>query len=310
MLETSELKGKAKTSMREFLDALDRWADAAKDKRPGELAELVLEESGYTDFWKQSKNASAPGKLENLKELVSAASEFDTLEGYLDHVSLVSERSSDSPEGQVWLMTLHAAKGLEFPVVFLPGWEEELFPSRRSVDEKGKDGLEEERRLAYVGITRAREECRISFAANRQVYGRWQSALPSRFVDELPEEHVEVASEAGLYGVSAKALPSHSQFADLVIERESAGSAYDTPGWRRAAKARTTGKEPVVDGTAKLLASSAPGQSDFAVGDRVFHQKFGNGDVERVDGNKLEVAFDQAGLKKVIGSFLVPASAA
>ena len=306
LLETDELKGKAKSSMREFLDALDRWADAAKDKRPGELAELVLEESGYTDFWRASKSPTAPGKLENLKELVNAASEFDTLGGYLDHVSLVSERSSESPDGQVWLMTLHAAKGLEFPVVFLPGWEEELFPSRRSVDEGGNDGLEEERRLAYVGITRAREQCRISFAANRQVYGRWQSALPSRFVDELPEEHVEVASEAGLYGVSAKALPSHSQFADLVIEREASGSAYDTPGWRRAAKAKTSGSEPI-EGRATLIASSAPGGSKHEVGDRVFHQKFGNGNVRRVDGNKLEVEFDHAGLKKVIGSFLTAA---
>ncbi|MBB4660067.1 ATP-dependent helicase [Parvularcula dongshanensis] len=303
LLETSELKGKAKSAMREFLDSLDRWADAAKDKRPGDLAELVLEESGYTDFWKASKNAQAPGKLENLKELVNAASEFDTLEGYLDHVALVSERTSDEESGQVWLMTLHAAKGLEFPVVFLPGWEEELFPSGRSLDEKGKDGLEEERRLAYVGITRARESCRISFAANRQVYGRWQSALPSRFVDELPEEHVDVASEPGLYGVAAKSLPSHSQFHDLVVERTESGGGYDTPGWRRAQRAGRSGKAPI-EGSATLIASSAPGQSDFERDQRVFHQKFGTGTVRRVDGNKLEVEFDHAGLKKVIGSFL------
>jgi DNA helicase-2/ATP-dependent DNA helicase PcrA len=307
LLETHELRGKAKSSMREFLDALDRWADAAKDKKPGDLAELVLEESAYIDFWKQNKSAQAPGKLENLKELVNAASEFDTLEGYLDHVSLVSERSQESEDGQVWLMTLHAAKGLEFPVVFLPGWEEELFPSKRSVDENGKDGLEEERRLAYVGITRARESCRISFAANRQVYGRWQSALPSRFVDELPEEHVDVLSEAGLYGVAAKDLASHSRFTDLVVEREEEGSSYDTPGWRRARAARHGGAAPAIEGQARLVASSAPGQSEFGVGQRVFHQKFGNGDVKRVDGNKLEVEFDHAGLKKVIGSFLTAA---
>ncbi|WP_031548791.1 UvrD-helicase domain-containing protein [Parvularcula oceani] len=307
LLETHELKGKAKSSMREFLDSLDRWAEASGSKPPGDLAEMVLEESGYTEFWKQSKNAQAPGKLENLKELVNAASEFDTLGGYLDHVSLVSERSSESAEGQVWLMTLHAAKGLEFPLVFLPGWEEELFPSGRSVDEKGKDGLEEERRLAYVGITRARESCRISFAANRQVYGRWQSALPSRFIDELPEEHVEIASEAGLYGVAAKELPSHSRFEDLVVERDSTGGGYDTPGWRRARKSRSYGKPPAIEGSATLVASSAPGQSDFERGQRVFHQKFGTGTVQRIDGNKLEVEFDHAGLKKVIGSFLTAA---
>ncbi|MEM9233848.1 MAG: 3'-5' exonuclease, partial [Pseudomonadota bacterium] len=304
LLETDEMKGKAKTSLIKFLEDLRRWQVLMKDTPPGELSEKVLEESGYTDFWRQSKTVQSAGKLENLKELVRAAGEFDTLEGYLDHVSLVAERTGDSQDGEVWLMTLHAAKGLEYPVVFLPGWEEEIFPSGRSVDENGVDGLEEERRLAYVGITRARESCRISFASNRMVYGRWQSSLPSRFIDELPEDHVEVLSEPGLYGVKAKELPAFSRFDEI----SSADGGYDTPGWRRARNAGPRGNAPAIEGSARLIASSSPGDNPFKMGERVFHQKFGYGEVLGGEGNKLEVAFDKAGTKKVISSFLKAAS--
>ncbi|MEM7742040.1 MAG: 3'-5' exonuclease, partial [Pseudomonadota bacterium] len=285
------------------LHHLERWTEEAHHMSPGELAEMVLEESGYTDFWKNSKTVQAPGKLENLKELVNAASEFDTLEGYLDHVSLVAERTENTDEGQVWLMTLHAAKGLEFPVVFLPGWEEDIFPSRRSLDENGQAGLEEERRLAYVGITRARESCRISFAANRQVYGRWQNAMPSRFIDELPEDQVDVLSEAELYGVAAKEMPAQSRFADLVLDEDS--SRYTTPGWKRARQhSGTRNNEPAIEASARLVTSSSPGETSFCVGDRVGHQKFGHGTVIAADGNKLEVEFDDGAIKRVIGSFL------
>ncbi|NNU16343.1 UvrD-helicase domain-containing protein [Parvularcula sp. ZS-1/3] len=303
MLETNELKGKAKAAMGTFLASLQRWQNEAEAMAPAPLAEMVLEEAGYTDYWKNSKNVQAPSKLENLKELVNAASEFETLAGYLDHVSLVAERSEESEDGQVWLMTLHAAKGLEYPVVFLPGWEEEIFPSKRSLDENGKVGLEEERRLAYVGITRARESCRISFAANRQVYGRWQNALPSRFVDELPEEEVDVISEPGLYGVSAKDTPAQSRFADLVLE--DSANRYQTPGWKRAREyGQRRVSEPAIDGHARLVASSAPGEETFSAGERVRHAKFGEGTVLRAEGNKLEVEFDDVGDKKVIASFL------
>lgn len=301
LLETDEFKGRAKSALTKFMADLDRWRSLAKNTPPGDLSETVLEESGYTDFWKNSKNVQAPSKLENLKELTQAAGEFETLEAYLDHVSLVAERSGQGGDGQIWLMTLHAAKGLEFPIVFLPGWEEELFPSGRSLDENGKQGLEEERRLAYVGITRARQSCRISFAANRQVYGRWQSALPSRFIDELPEEHVDVLSEPGLYGSKASDLPSQSRFD---AEALSASGGYDTPGWRRASQARRTTSTPALEGTSRLVASSAPGESDHSVGDRVFHQKFGMGTVTAVEGNKLAVDFDHAGEKRVIASFV------
>ena len=302
-LESDDLHTAARGKLVNFVDTVDRWSRDAKDMAPADLAELVLEESGYIDMWKVSKSPQAPGKLDNLKELVQAVSEFDTLEGYLDHVALVSELSEVSTDGQVWLMTLHAAKGLEFPVVFLPGWEEEIFPSKRALDEKGEAALEEERRLAYVGVTRAEESCRISFAANRQIFGRWQNAMPSRFVDELPEEHVEVVSEPGLYGNTASDLASHSSF-DAAKLRDDA--YYDNPGWRRAraASARPAASAPMIEGRAATVSVSAPGTSKFKIGARVFHQKFGYGKISSIEGQKLTVDFEHSGPKKVIDTFV------
>ncbi len=305
-LESDDLHAAARRSLVNFVDTIDRWTRDAKDMAPADLAELILEESGYMEMWKNSKSPQAPGKLDNLKEFIQAVSEFDTLEGYLDHVALVAERSEDTGEGQVWLMTLHAAKGLEFPVVFLPGWEEEIFPSKRSLDEKGNAALEEERRLAYVGITRAEESCRISFAANRQIYGRWQAAMPSRFVDELPEEHVEVMSEPGLYGNAAADLASHSSFDGEKLRDD---AYYDNPGWRRAraANRRPRSEPPMIEGRAATVSVSAPGNSKFAKGQRVFHQKFGYGMISAIEGQKLTVDFEHSGLKKVIDTFVNPA---
>ena len=302
-LESDDLHAAARRSLVNFVDTIDRWSRDAKDMAPADLAELVLEESGYLEMWKNSKSPQAPGKLDNLKEFIQAVSEFDTLEGYLDHVALVAERSEDSGEGQVWLMTLHAAKGLEFPVVFLPGWEEEIFPSKRSLDENGNAALEEERRLAYVGITRAEESCRISFAANRQIYGRWQAAMPSRFIDELPEAHVEVMSEPGLYGNAATDLASHSRFDGEKLRDD---AYYDNPGWRRAraASARPRSQPPLIEGQGRTVSVSAPGQSKFAKGQRVFHQKFGYGKISSIEGQKLTVDFEHSGPKKVIDTFV------
>ena len=302
-LESEELHKAARRSLLNFVDTVDRWTRDAKDMAPADLAELVLEESGTIEMWKNSKSPQAPGKLDNLKEFIQAVSEFDTLEGYLDHVALVAERSEDTGEGQVWLMTLHAAKGLEFPVVFLPGWEEEIFPSKRSLDEKGNAALEEERRLAYVGITRAQESCRISFAANRQIYGRWQAALPSRFIDELPEAHVEVMSEPGLYGNAAADLASHSSFEGVKLRED---AYYDNPGWRRARAAggRRPSDPPMIEGRGATVSVSAPGASKFAKGQRVFHQKFGYGKIAAIEGQKLTVDFEHSGPKKVIDTFV------
>ena len=302
-LESDELHAAARRSLVNFVDTIDRWSRDAKDMAPADLAELMLEESGYIDMWKNSKSPQAPGKLDNLKELIQAVSEFDTLNAYLDHVALVSELNENTSDGQVWLMTLHAAKGLEFPVVFLPGWEEEIFPSKRSLDEKGNAALEEERRLAYVGVTRAEESCRISFAANRQIYGRWQSAIPSRFIDELPEEHVDVVSEPGLYGNAASTLASHSEFEGMKLKDD---AYYDNPGWRRAraASTRPASRAPMIEGRGSTISVSAPGKSKFKKGQRVFHQKFGYGSISSIEGQKLTVDFEHSGSKKVIDTFV------
>ncbi|GJL93811.1 MAG: DNA helicase [Hyphococcus sp.] len=302
-LESDDLHAAARRSLVNFVDTVDRWSRDAKDMTPADLAELVLEESGYIEMWKNSKSPQAPGKLDNLKELIQGVSEFDTLVGYLDHVALVAERNENDSDGCVWLMTLHAAKGLEFPIVFLPGWEEEIFPSKRSLDEKGNAALEEERRLAYVGITRAEESARISFAANRQIYGRWQTAIPSRFIDELPEEHVDVVSEPGLYGNSAASLASHSSFDGGKLRDD---AYYDNPGWQRAraASTRRPSSPPMLEGRANSVSVSAPGKSKFKIGARVFHQKFGYGKISSVEGQKLTVDFEHSGPKKVIDTFV------
>ncbi len=302
LIEGDDLGAAARGALRKFIEMVDRWTGEAATMSPRDLTELILEESGYTDYWKNNKSAKADSKLDNLKEVVQAVSEFDTLAAYLDHVALVADRNDDQEGGAVWLMTLHAAKGLEFPVVFLPGWEEGVFPSQRSLDEGGAPALEEERRLAYVGITRARESCRISFAANRQMYGRWQASLPSRFIDELPEEAVDVVSQPGLYGNVASSLPSHSRFDATRIEED---TYYDNPGWRRAraAGARPAAAAPMIEGRAREVSVGA-GASKFAVGARVFHDKFGYGRVILTEGQKVTVDFEHSGAKKVVDSFL------
>ncbi|NWG91865.1 MAG: UvrD-helicase domain-containing protein [Parvularculaceae bacterium] len=305
LLESEELGAAAKGALRKFVEMVDRWTRESEHLGPRDLTELVLEESGYTDYWRNNKSAKADSKLDNLKEVVQAVSEFETLAAYLDHVALVADRNEADEAGAVWLMTLHAAKGLEFPVVFLPGWEEGVFPSQRSLDEGGAAALEEERRLAYVGITRARESCRISFAANRQMYGRWQTALASRFVDELPERDVEVVSRPGLYGKSAAGFPSHSRFDAARVDDD---AYYDNPGWKRAraAAGRASPSPPMIEGSAREVSVGA-GAAKFAIGARVFHQKFGYGRVVAAEGQKVTVHFDHSGDKKVVDSFLASA---
>ena len=302
LIEADDLGAAARGALLKFVEMVDRWAREVESMSPRDLTELILDESGYTDYWKNNKTAKADSKLDNLKEVVQAVSEFDTLAAYLDHVALVADRNENSETSAVWLMTLHAAKGLEFPVVFLPGWEEGVFPSQRSLDEGGSPALEEERRLAYVGITRARESCRISFAANRQMYGRWQTALPSRFIDELPPDAVDVVSQPGLYGNAAAALPGHSRFDASAVDD---GAYYDNPGWRRAraASTRPSPAAPMIEGRARDVSISAGG-AKFAVGTRVFHDKFGYGRVILAEGQKLTVDFEHSGAKKVVDSFV------
>ena len=316
IVSTDELALRTRTALSNFLRDLDRWRGMAQTIPHAQLLETVLEESGYTDALRADKGPQSASRLENLKELVQSMAAFDTLEAYLEHISLVMDLDRESGEDAVQIMTLHSAKGLEFPLVFLPGWEEGVFPSQRSMDETGEKGLEEERRLAYVGITRAREEARISFAANRQVYGRWTSQLPSRFVDELPLANVEAESETGYYG-GGPGMSDYGSRWDSQASFGSSGAGYSSPGWQRAQRAAagaagTAGaargspyaRQQVIEGEGKLVAVSEPGSSAYKRGDRVFHLKFGYGQVRGVEGNKLTVAFDKAGEKKVIDSFV------
>ncbi|MAB68998.1 MAG: DNA helicase II [Oceanicaulis sp.] len=301
MTQTDEIKGKGRTGLIAFLRDLDRWAEQAETMRHDELAEVILDESGYTAMWREDKSPQAAGRLDNLKELVRSMGEFDSLEAFLEHIALVSDADRTENGDEVSIMTLHAAKGLEFPLVFLPGWEETVFPSQRSMDEGGTAALEEERRLAYVGITRARERAVISFTANRMIFGRWQSVLPSRFIDEMPAEHCEAKSETGYYDAG----PGFEGVAEVADPFK---SSYESPGWKRFQASKASGRRAdpgVIEGKATLIdTSSVGGDSKWKRGDRVFHQKFGYGTVKAADGAKLTVAFDKAGEKKVVASFV------
>ena len=305
ILSTDELRGKARTGLADLLAGFERWRTAAVTLPPPELAELVLDESGLTAMWQADKSPDAPSRLENLKELVRSIEAYETLTDFLEHVSLVMEAAEEADDvPKVTLMTLHGAKGLEFPVVFLPGWEEGLFPSQRTLDENGLAGLEEERRLAYVGLTRAKEWAMITHAANRRTHGQWLSAIPSRFIDELPDNYIDRrADDTGFGGFgTASRFESAERF----------DSGYESPGFRRAraqggfgaGQYGTGGKPMIIDETAELIATSDPNAATYQPGERVFHQKFGYGRVKSVDGNKLTVNFDKAGEKKVIDSFV------
>jgi DNA helicase-2/ATP-dependent DNA helicase PcrA len=403
IVATDEMKPKPRNALRDLMAAFERWRKQ-KDTLPHtELAEIVLDESGYTGMWQKDRSADAAGRLDNLKELVRSMEEFENLNGFLEHISLVMDTENAS-EDAVSLMTLHSAKGLEFDTVFLPGWEEGVFPNQRALDEQGRAGLEEERRLAHVGLTRARKRARIYFASNRRIHGMWTSTVPSRFLDELPEADVEVKEAqggAGGFGMSGYGPGSgHGGYGRSRFDDMAFGSNYSTPGWQRAQRNRDERKargedddgfdetgaprprkrglsepgqltyEPDSDaGTydstggssysghlspagrgraasagegngrsssrddsapspqpsprrregghaarprrrtpltieGELVAKSTGTVSDFAVGDRVFHQKFGNGNVTLVDGNKLTIRFDKAGEKRVVDSFV------
>jgi ATP-dependent DNA helicase UvrD/PcrA len=326
VVETDELKPKARGALRDLVAQFDRWRAQAEVTAHTELAEIVLDESGYTEMWQKDRSADAAGRLENLKELVRSMEEFENLVGFLEHIALVMDRDGEAEDDAVSLMTLHSAKGLEFDNVFLPGWEEGLFPSQRTLDEQGRAGLEEERRLAHVGLTRARRRAKLYFATNRRIHGTWTTTIPSRFLDELPAASVEITESKGGGGWGGAGGYGASRFDNV----ESFGSSYTTPGWQRAqAKARRNGQARggfdeeqspfasrdefggssrkkrtpmIIEG--ELVAKSTGTVSEFSLDDRVFHQKFGYGVVVKVDGNKLTIAFDKAGEKKVVDSFV------
>ncbi|WP_444666805.1 ATP-dependent helicase [Cereibacter changlensis] len=307
LLARAGLGGKGAGQLRGFIEGVDRWhALTLTPHNHIALAEQILEESGYTDMWQNDKTPEAPGRLENLKELVKALEQFENLQGFLEHVALIMDNETEEAAQKVSIMTLHAAKGLEFPIVFLPGWEDGLFPSQRSMDESGLKGVEEERRLAYVGITRAEQLCTISFAANRRVYGQWQSALPSRFIDELPEAHVDVLTPPGLYGGGYGAAGMASTSMDARVAN---ANVYNSPGWKRLQDRAST--RPVSQPREQRnVTIDLDAVSSFTLGDRVFHQKFGYGAVVAIEGDKLDVDFDKAGMKKIVARFVVAASQA
>jgi DNA helicase-2/ATP-dependent DNA helicase PcrA len=347
VVETDELKPKARGSLRQLIMQFDRWRAQREVTSHTELAEIMLDESGYTEMWQKDRSADAAGRLDNLKELVRSMEEFENLQGFLEHISLVMDRDGGADDEAVSLMTLHSAKGLEFDNVFLPGWEEGLFPSQRTLDEQGRAGLEEERRLAHVGLTRARRRAKIYFATNRRIHGTWSTTIPSRFLDELPAHNVEITESKGGSGWGGSGGYGASRFDNM----EAFGSSYSTPGWQRAQANRNRGGQArgggsgsfeerqssfsgsrsdtsgsrgdasggrsdtrsggfgqarrgpmVIEG--ELVAKSTGTTSEFSLDDRVFHQKFGYGHVVKIDGNKLTIAFEKAGEKKVVDSFV------
>jgi DNA helicase-2/ATP-dependent DNA helicase PcrA len=280
VLERGGVRGKAKEALGTLLAGLARWRETLPHDGHVVVAQVMLDESGYTEMWKQDKSPEAPGRLENLKELVRALADFETLSGFLDHVSLVMENEDNSATDKISLMTLHGAKGLEFDTVFLPGWEDGVFPNQRSMDEGGNKGLEEERRLAYVGLTRARRRAIVSYASNRRIYGSWQTSMPSRFLEEIPEEQVTRTGSAAMERERrATATPVFSGQFPLVARRQRVIEAWEQPA--RAARTET-----------------------IPVGTRVFHQKFGYGTVTATEDDKLDIAFEKAGDKRVLDRFV------
>ena len=283
LVQAGGLKGRVGSALRELFQQFARWREELPHDGHVLLLAKILDESGYTDMWKQDKSPDAPGRLENLKELVRALNDFETLAGFLDHVSLVMENEQNAEGDRASMMTLHGAKGLEFDTVFLPGWEEGLFPSQRTLDEGGLKGLEEERRLAYVGLTRARKLAVVSYAANRRLYANWQSSIPSRFVEELPEAHVERAGSAAMQR-EARLISAPSVFTGGPLTARRPVASRVVEAWEQPAR---------------------PARQDaIAVGNRVFHQKFGYGQVLAVDDDRLEIAFEKAGQKRLLDRFV------
>jgi DNA helicase-2/ATP-dependent DNA helicase PcrA len=267
--ETEDLKPKVRMTLQNLLRDFDRWRSLVSAMRHPDLAGQILDESGYTGMWQADKSPDAPGRLENLKELVAGMEEFESLASFLEHVALVMESQNVSAsDDYISLMTLHGAKGLEFDAVFLPGWEEGLFPSQRTMDEHGIAGLEEERRLAYVGLTRARKRAYVSYVGNRRMYGNWVNAIPSRFVDELPPETVESGSESGIYNAGRS-------------------RHWDSKGFQPSPK------------PARMVSSSS-----YKHGDEVYHDTFGRGRVVYVDGRKLDILFEDGEQRRVMDSFV------
>jgi DNA helicase-2/ATP-dependent DNA helicase PcrA len=300
MLDSDELQARARNSLARFVADIARWRQMAGEIPHSELARILLDESGYTAMLQAERSAEAAGRLENLVELTRAMEEYESLGAFLEHVSLVMDNDAQQSGDKVTIMTIHAAKGLEFPVVFLAGWEEGVFPSQRSLDEGGLASLEEERRLAYVALTRARARATIFHAANRRIYGQWTSSIPSRFIAELPKDHID--EETTMTGGESLWRAQWSERADPFahVARPSRG-----PGWQRAAGGGFNAQpQRIVEVRASAVSLGNKGRDDLSVGQRVFHGKFGYGIIEAIEGNKLEIEFEKAGRKRVLDSFV------
>ncbi len=305
MLDSDELQSRARNSLARFIADIARWRQMASELPHAELARILLDESGYTAMLQAERSAESAGRLENLAELARAMEEYDTLGAFLEHVSLVMDNDADKGGDKVTIMTIHAAKGLEFQLVFLAGWEEGVFPSQRALDEGGLASLEEERRLAYVAITRARQLATILHAANRRIYGQWTSSIPSRFVAELPDEHVEPETTmSGGESLWRAQWSEHGDpFAHLAAARSDRASTRGA-GWQRAQGRFNAQPQRVIEAKASAVSLGNKGRDDLSVGMRVFHGKFRYGTIQAIEGNKLEIDFEKAGQKRVLDSFV------
>ena len=307
LVGTDELTGKARKSLADLVVDIARWRDEASRLSPADLTKIILEESNYTVTLQAERSVEAAGRLENLNELARAMEEYETLGEFLEHVSLVMDKDSGNSDASVTIMTIHAAKGLEFDNVFLVGWEDGVFPSQRALDEGGLASLEEERRLAYVAITRAKRRCTIIHAANRRIYGQWTSSIPSRFIEELPLDHID-AEQTMTGGASmwrANWSEREDPFAHLAAANQGRSNARG-PGWQRAATSGGFNATPqrIAETGRSAVSLGNKGRGDLSVGQRVFHEKFGYGAIAEIEGNKLEIDFEQAGRKRVMDSFV------
>ena len=309
IIDSDELPARARGTLMGLMRGIANWREGAKTLSPAELTRTMLDESGYTGWLQAEKSAEAAGRLENLTELARAMEEYETLGDFLEHVSLVMDNEAADDAEKLTIMTIHAAKGLEFDYLFLVGWEEGVFPSQRAMDEGGLASLEEERRLAYVAITRARKQCTILHAANRRIYGQWTSSIPSRFIAELPAAHIEQESTmSGGASLWRAQFSEHSDPFAHVTNAQPSRTMTRGPGWQRAA-AQPFDPAPrrITEVTRSAASFAAKPRGDIALGARVFHEKFGYGVVTAQDGNKLEIEFETAGSKRVIDSFIKPA---
>ena len=295
MIDADELKARVKTSLSKLLYDFDAWHSLLKTSDHREVTERIINESGYMQMWKSEKTIEAEGRVENLREFLNALEDFTDIYEFLEHVSLVSDSDNITDNNMVNVMTMHSAKGLEFDTVFLPGWEEGLFPSQKSIDESGTAGLEEERRLAYVGITRAKKNLYISFASSRRIYNQWQSSIPSRFIDELPAEFTDNING----GISYKPYNQNNKG----LSKGSSGyvKSWDATSGRGNSSLAEYAKSYVHAGSTSHTPSSTKG---FNKGNRIFHIKFGYGFITGVEGSNLTIKFDKTGIKTILDNFV------